>query len=708
MRAQVEASRFYDLRQAFTEQSTTLRANVMGEAEAWLDFPKGERALVLEQLFGADGFVRGAIDQTDADIDAQVRAAWQDLKRQMGSLAVDDALDALERFANEAERGNHYRFLADEARREEGRLQSANEAQRAKERQAFENLRRRVLVELRRGEPAAIREAIDASLASGLLLPARRQDAEALRAAADALEVLQAGALEGLEILKAGGRAPELENVRYRTADESWLRARKWVLRDVDRAKGLLIVRMPRGDKRGVVTFRVQQIGVDVLRAWMRSGNTVLSPLHDAILELAVLPLPEDAPGRDLRPLLASYRALKDRFGDAPPGPVWRRLVGELALRLDGWQEAREHEAGRATQYVSKKFYASDWKELITIVNELLDRNGRLFYTRAVGNVASELGSKRDIALEALAKDELRRMFRGDVQPKELGGGATELVFDFDDVKQLGNFLHGLGRWERSGVVTTPGDRGGGQLHLLPGVRGFLRDRPLVLESMFDPARPISMEFRANFLRGSAMLALDLDGVQVAICSFDPNFWKRRFRTGAPLLGEEETLPEFDFYGMGRGLAFHYGQHFGRSFPYGRWDWALQGQGRNFVKLKERATIDKAGGRLFAFEPGTSSVVVRVERDRNYMRVFVNDTLAYEGENHRWAQVGATSELDGNVRNGSGRLQILTWTPMVIDDLVLRGTIREAWKTARRKELKAAEKDKAASDEGGRKKDAGR
>ena len=71
--------------------------------------------------------------------------------------------------------------------------------------------------------------------------------------------------------------------------------------------------------------------------------------------------------------------------------------------------------------------------------------------------------------------------------------------------------------------------------------------------------------------------------------------------------------------------------------------------------------------------------------------------LVIERENHRWTTVGAHSELDRKVRNGSGRIQVLTWTPMVIDDLVLRGTIREGWKTARRKAMEAASSKEGAS-----------
>ena len=694
----VEAIQFYDLRREFTRESETLRTQVRAEIESWPESPRGERALVQSQLFGESGIVAASIHRADNDIDARVRAFWEDLKRRLATMPVEDALALLDRFENEAARGNHYGFLAQEARAEAERLRTEARARKEREQRAFEQLREQVLGGLERGSPRAIREAIDAAQAGTQLSPARAKDADALREAAAALERLQQGALAWLESQRAAGGTVNLDNVRYRSTDGTMLSAKRLVLRDLDTAKGLLFVRIPRGDRRGTAEIRIGDVEIPVLLRWYARTGRKLEPVHAAILTIAELPPPVDKPGVDLRPVLRAYRALQDRFGEQPPGPQWRRLVGELALRLEGWQGEREDEARRAIQFVKDLFYDDDWKGLIELVDKLLDPQGKLRWTQAVEDVIDDMIDKRRWAREALDKDELRRLFAGDVKPTELapdpdGRRQTQVRFDFDDVKQLENFEHGFARWMRSGPPVTTGahsDRLGGRLDLLPGVKGFLRDRPLVLRSMFDPARPISLEVKANLLRGSAMLAFDLDGVQVAICSFDPNFWKRRFLVDAPRLPDEEALPEFDFYGMGRGIAFHHGPHFGHSFPFGSWDWAVAGQGRNFVKLKERATIRKAGGRLFAFEPGSTTVTIRIERDRNFLRLIVGGTTVYEGENHHWSKVGATSEIDPGIRNGSGRIQILTWTPMQIDDLVLTGTLREGWKAARRKALAAA------------------
>ncbi len=705
VKARVAALEFIELRREFRDAAEQLRGRVRSVIESWPQLPRGEPALVQEQLRGEDGIVGAVVERANAEIDTQVQTFWDDLKQGLGRLPIEKALELLERFENEAARGSRYGFLAAEARAEAERLRTEVAERTAREQRAFEQLRRRVLRGLVRGSPKAIHETIDRAVAGKRLSEARAKDAEALREAARALETLHAGALAHLEALRAAGGTTTLDDVRYRTADGTWVRAKRLILRDLDTTDGVLFVRIPRGDRRGTAEIRVGSIDLAVLTRWHAQTGAALAPVHAAILAIAELPPPEDKPGVDLRPVLAAYRALQDRFGEQPPGPQWRRLVGELAVQLEDRQQLREDEARRAIQKVKDLFYDDKWKGLIELVDKLLDPKGSLRYTKAVENVIDDLIDKRRWARDALDKDELRAFFHGDVEPVELegkggpdGGRATQLTFDFDDLKQLKNFERGFARWEGQVVTGANGTRGGGRLLVLPDVRGLLRDRPLVMESMFDPARPITLEVKANLLRGSAMLAFDLDGVQVAICSFDPNFWKRRFRVGAPRLENEEELPEFDFYGMGRGVAFHHGPHFGHSFPFGQWDWAVKGQGRNFVKLKERAFIDKAEGRLFAFEPGAATVKIRIERDRNYMRLFVGGRLVFQGENHRWSKVGGRSEIDGGIRNGSGRIQILSWTPVYLDDLVLTGTLREAWKVARRAERAAAAPAKPADD----------
>ncbi|MDF1701220.1 MAG: serine/threonine-protein kinase [Planctomycetota bacterium] len=707
VQARVDALDLYGLRGDFTQAAATLRKVTEADADSWPTVPEGARERVKAQLFGERGLVQAAIQAVDADIDMRVRAAWAALKASLGTISARDALEALGRFANEAERGNHYIYLAREARAEESSLRVAVAGRMDAEREAFDRLRRKILAELREANAVRLREVADDALADELLDQARRADVLALREAASALEALYAGALAGLQVLRAAAPNPVLREVVYRDRAGNRQRAKQWILRDLDAEKGVLRVRIPRGDKRGTVEFQIGQVSIPNLRAWMAQSDERLTPLHDAILAAAALTAPEDRPGLDLRPLVQSYRALQDRFGPVSPGPQWRRLIGELVLRLEAAQRSREDEAQRAVSYIRTELFGDkSWKGLVELAGKLLDPKGRLRYTRAVENVADDLRDKRRWAWEALDKDELRRMLAGDVKPKELPGGATELLFDFDDRKQLENFPRGFGRWERAGAVVTPGEEGGGQLYLLPGVRGLVRDRPLVLRSMFDPAAPLSMEVRINILRGSSLIAFDLDGVQVAICSFDPNLWKRRFREGAPRLDGQDTLPEFDFHGMGRGVAFHMGPSFGPSFPYGNWDWAVTGQGRNFAKLKERSYLQAAGGRLFAFEPGAASAKVRVERDRNFVRLFVDDKLVIERENHEFTTRGLTSEVARKkIRHGSGLLQLLTWSPLIIDDLTVRGTIREGWKRARREAL-AAEAAKAKAAEKAAAKDA--
>ncbi len=689
---------FYKLRTRFDDASGTLRQNVDAIVNAWplVDERESTRTLLL----GESGLVTYRIGRVEEDIDRRVEAAWNDLFKRLDSMAPDAALDDLKRFFNGAARGNVYPRLEHEARAEHARRKAAADERIRRARIAFQQVRDGILRQLRRGDPRRLRTAAEKELARDLLNGAQREDVAALAEAATALEALHEVVLRWLQGRLAAEPKVTLRNVHFRGQGGSTRVAKSWVLQGVDLKQRQLSVHVPRGELRGVQQIRIQHVALRTLRAWLAQTGSGLSPLHEAMLEVATSPTFLDRPGLDLRPLLERYRALQDRFGEDPPGPQWRRLIGEIVQELQDAQGLRSDEAVRNIELLRREIVkAKRWKRLVEMVDEMLDPKGRLLYTAAVNKNRADLESKRRFALEELARSELRRLFHGDVQPSSLPGGETDILFTFDDVQQLQNFERGFARWETSvllgGAAVTPGAKEGGRLYVLPGVQGLLRDRPLSLISMFDPAKPMMVEVKIHVLRGSSMLAFDLDGVQIAICSFDPSLWKRRFRSEAPLLVDEDKRPEFDFYGMGRGIAFHDGPHFGRDFPYGNWDWAAAGQGRNFVRLKQRAVIEKAQGRLFAFVPAGRSVLVRVVRDTNFMTLYVDDKKVYEGENLSWRERGRSSPTDKRIRNGSGRIQILTWSPLLLDDLRVRGTITDAWRDARRAAV--AESDKKAA-----------
>ncbi|MDA1194979.1 MAG: serine/threonine-protein kinase [Planctomycetota bacterium] len=699
IKSRLEAHEFYDVRMAFRDAEQALRRKVQAELDSW---PlTAERPQLTEQLLGEQGLISLAIRRADEDIDRSVEAVWQQLRASLDGRAPDEGQRALAEFFNAADRGNHYEAYAKQARALHEARQQQMEVRLREARAAFELARDSILGALRAGQIARIREAADAAIERGVLNTSQRDSILALRTSADALEALHDGALAHLEAMLRADNPATLRDVVVRDADGTWREVKSWKLVRTLPERRALVHRVPRGDRRGEVEVPLADISLPTLLAWAGSADRAPTGLLLDILEVAASEAAVDEPGVDLRARFTRYRGLQARFGDSGLAAPWRRLLGELAASLEAAHGKREDEAVYAIEYIRQHLVRKErWKRLVELVDDMLDPKGRLSYSKAVEENRADLEQRRTWALEELERDELRRLFHGDVRPTALPAGETEILFDFDDPNQLENFESGLARRERvarGATVVTPGEEEGGQLHLLPGMREFVRDRPLALLSMFDPAAPIRLQFRAHLLRGSSVLAFDLDGVQLAICSFDPNLWKRRFLDGAPRMAGETELPEFDFYGMGRGVAFHQGTGFGQDFPYGGWDWAAEGQGRHFVRLRDRALVEKAGGALFALEPGGSSVMIAVERDREFMRLYVGGKLVLERSNLEWAMRGARSERDRKIRNGSGRLQILSWSPMVIDDLTVRGTVTEAWKVARRAVLAArAERDEAS------------
>ena len=426
-----------------------------------------------------------------------------------------------------------------------------------------------------------------------------------------------------------------------------------------------------------------------------------------ALARLSQLPEVADTPGVDLRESIKVFQSILRDLGD-DDSSTWHRVLEERLQRLEQLQVDRRADAIRLLTRLNGLDPYKNPKLLIQYVQLLLDPKGRTRWTSNAEKARHDQEQYRRVAEEELKRDALRSLFFGDVLPKHLPNEENAFVFDFNDPETLRNFDHGFGVLRPAGPrgSTTPRDPTGNlELDLLPGVRGFLRDRPLVLRNPFDPAKRMAIELTLFPQRGPALLVFDLDGVQQAICSMDPSVWKRRFAPDAPTLEDEERLPDFDFYGMGRGVAFHEGPDFGPEFPYGNWDWAAEGQGRNFAKLRDRGYVKSQGGRLFAFDPGRPSYRIRVERWGATMRFFVDGKLILERKKPSWASRGRASPTDPHIRNGSGRLQILTWTPVAIDDLEFIGTPTQRWKEWRQSVMAEAARTKAAEEEAS--KDAG-
>ena len=400
-----------------------------------------------------------------------------------------------------------------------------------------------------------------------------------------------------------------------------------------------------------------------------------------------------DVPGTDLRKLGRRYGRVAQLFATTEVAG-WATLLDQLTQELESLQLIREDQAA-AIRFVIQQADASPkgkFKLVAERYEQLADPQGRLRFTDVFDTNAADLGKTYARAQEELKRQELLRLFEGGVGITELSGGRHGFLFDFDDLGQLRNFERGFAQALATKRTVTPNElMRSRELHLLPDVKGVLRDRPLSLRTFFDPNEKIVLEVRLRAPRAGSLLAFDIDGVQIAIASADPNWWRRRFPDGTPLVGDEEKLPEFDFGGLGRGIGFHDGKDFGSSFPHGNWSWSRLSAGRFFERWKDPAYLLKHRAELFAFEPA-KTYTVRIVRIRGQVSLFVNDELIVQKTKARWAQRGGTSDSNKRIRQGSGRIQILTWTHLVIDDLVLEGKVSETWKKRRRAKLEANKK----------------
>ena len=133
-------------------------------------------------------------------------------------------------------------------------------------------------------------------------------------------------------------------------------------------------------------------------------------------------------------------------------------------------------------------------------------------------------------------------------------------------------------------------------------------------------------------------------------------------------------------------------QPFATSCPISsNWDWSPLGQGRNFERWREPTYLARRRDKLFAFEPGRQ-YQLRILREPGKLSLWVGDDLIVQRVNSQWITRGGRSEIDPKVRNGSGRIQILTWTPLAIDDLMLEGRVMKRWRQTREREMQERKK----------------
>ena len=85
----------------------------------------------------------------------------------------------------------------------------------------------------------------------------------------------------------------------------------------------------------------------------------------------------------------------------------------------------------------------------------------------------------------------------------------------------------------------------------------------------------------------------------------------------------------------------------------------------------------------------------------DHRMLVVDGELVVQKREAAWAERGRNRKPGGDFRNGSGMLQILTLTPLAIENLELEGRVSDTWRAERKRILEA--RAKAARDEAERK-----
>lgn len=418
-----------------------------------------------------------------------------------------------------------------------------------------------------------------------------------------------------------------------------------------------------------------------------QENGLVLSDRERWLVELALLPQRYLDPGsaaRDIRPFLRKAQELerearKNNWDD----PLAVEL-GRLRERFESEQESRQRRAQEQWYRAEQREFQLNLVTALEFAQELLDNKRRHYYTDVRENVQEDALRLIDRVSRELRENEVMRWMPGwRVEEVE---GMTRFWADFDDVQQLAAFLHGSGvlRNDQGAVVTRSDKVVDRAFYMLYGAEQLTFGRPLALESPFDPALEIRVEFVLRVGRGCPLLAIDIDGVQIAIASADPN-WYEDWVVPPEVRDPDSRPPWRDFYGKGRGIATHAGKDFADPTS-GSWDWKAESEGRFYESWKGLGAGEK---RRFGLEPGRTHKI-KVVRKRDEIELFVNGASVFKQKKEEFGSMGGRrSDVPGTaMRSGSGRLQILSWTPVVIDDLKLQGTLLKAWKKQKAEEEK--------------------
>lgn len=607
--------------------------------------------------------------RVDALVDQRGRAVCEEAKVLHGEGRTQAGLDLLTRLANAARRANYQRLRADALDLHET-LQQKLDSARESATVALRTLEKDVRRLLREGRPEAIRKRVDVLLADRDPHWPLREEVAGLTDLADAYEALCGAALDGL--VERG----HVEKLLLRDGT----RERRWFIEGVDRADGSVTVATAKG---GAKTRRsLTEVDPEQLAEWAKPPHAPLAPMLRAVASLAALS--EDDP-EDLRKRVERFLTVQTAFEAAGyRGGLadWVMMYGARVRRDQNCREADTRAALQAAR--SLVLQREEYSDALFHLGQLRAPGSDLQKTDAYEKHRDQIEALWDRVTKLVANLKLAERFPG--AKLGLDGEMTWMLLDFESIIQLECFRRGEAKatgWLESYAIrqaVTPTTTNW-RFHLLWGMDGLVRDRPLVLPCIFDPAESIVVEFDLHTLDSPFFLIVDVDGLQVGILSADPTSdayrGRWRFPPDVPLLHEDEKPPRIDFYGRGRGVAFHAGKGFGDPRDPRQWEWPALGRGRNHDRWRQSKRLFAD---LFAFEPG-EVYHVKVVRDRGRITLFVDDRQVASAERGDWTRIGRTSDRDRNIRGkGTGLLQILTWTPQAIDNLRLKGIVLDRYR----------------------------
>jgi len=665
----LEALRFRALGRTFDERRTQIleaasRAWSRLEGEDWIPW------IVVQEL------LKRRLDDVETARRALMVARGKAVEAEAGRLhkegRTQQALDLLTQLGNAANDAGESGIRADALKAREV-ISKEWELIRTSADADLQAIEEDVLRMFREGDVEGIRDRVARVLAEREPGWPYRQEVADLEKLVDAWRDLTDAAFDGL--LSEPEWKPE-RGVRLRDGRTDL----RWTVRDYDRAAGTVFVST--GSGRPSEPRRLRDLHPDLLLelAGKKFAPSAVPPLLRAVAHLSALP--EQTPD-DLRELRGHLQAISRAFHEARyegalASTLYKRS-GDVSLE----QERREGEVRSYFDQAKTLFNDRDFGGARFFLQRVLAKHSFLRYTADFDRLQGEIEAYDERVAKELANLTLADSFPG--ARVGLEGEMTWIEYDFENPIQLEVFKSGMGHAtgrieqyvnNRRPVTPSASDH---RFTLLWGMRGLVRDRPLQLPCIFDPAEMITVEFDLHTLDSPFFLVVDIDGLKVGILSADPSSAAYRGRwqlpKDVPLLEGETAPPAVNFYGRGRGVTFHAGNGFGDPRT---WAWPAEGRGRHWESWfrSHRKLSD-----LFAFGPQEVHRV-KIVRDGGRIALHVDDRLVLESPEHaQWARIGKDSDRNPKIRNtGTGLIQILTWTPQAIDDLRLKGFVLERYR----------------------------